>query len=236
MVQKVEHITKLDDNKTCDVYYLEIQIDDVQSHASNLISLITENSWINQLDPIAKVSFETKVNNTANALTSIFTDQSESSTVKDEFGEYMISIDSAQSLKDKLQHFVFPLAELWKEKVTNNHGFDFHTQTPDKLLAFGEAKYVSSGNAYGRAAEQVVRFISDEEKKDLGDLIFLKSLGADESAIDSCLNQRKKDFILGFSVNSENSELIKKNALQNENVLKLIDEAETLFLVGVHVI
>ena len=234
-IASCEHITLSDDKTPCDIYYLDIIVDSISDDAKSLISIISENSWINQLDPVSKVSFETKVKATASELVKLFTTQSLQNTVSEEFGEYMISLHSLESLKTQLNHKEFPLAELWKEKIKNNHGFDFHTETPEQLLSFGEAKYISNGNAYGRAAEQVVRFISDDEKKDYGDLLYLKNLNASDESVYRLLNDGKRCFAMGFSVNSNNLELIKKNALKNTDIRTLVNKAQTLYLIGVHI-
>lgn len=233
-IQKIEHIDKLSDGTSCDIFYLEIIIDDVYNHANELIIKIKDNSWINELDSMAKISYQRKVSDTAKKLEEIFKTpiDNTSSKLSEEFGEYMISLDSSESLKQSLNHKVIPLAELWKEKITGNHGFDFHTESPQKTIAFGEAKYRSTGNAYGVAARQVKVLI--EEEKDKGDVVNLMHLGVSEAAINN-LVANKRDFVLAYSVNSCNLEEIKINCLNNENVKFLNTQAQTLYLIGVHI-
>jgi hypothetical protein len=235
-IKNHKHITQLSNGTPCNIHYLDIEVNNIAADAQNLITIISNNSWITNLDPIARATFETKVQNTASVLVQLFNSQIGQSNVAEEFGEYMISMHSAESLRIQLGHKVFPLAELWKEKVKNNHGFDFHTETPNNTLAFGEAKYKSSGNAYITASEQVVRFISPDEKKDYGDLLFLQKLGASNTAVNNLLNNNKRSFILGFSVNSTNIALIQKNSLENANVISLAGVADELFLIGVHIV
>lgn len=233
-IQKFEHINKLSDGTSCNIYYLEIIIDDVYNHANELIIRIKDNSWINELDSISTASYQRKVSDTAKKLEEIFKTPIDSTSLKlsEEFGEYMISLDSSESLKQSLNHKIIPLAELWKEKITGNPGFDFHTESPQKTIAFGEAKYRSNGNAYGIAANQVKIFI--EEQKDKGDAINLQHLGVSDEAIRNLI-ANKRDFILAYSVNSDNLEKIKINCLDNENVKFLNMQAQTLYLIGVHI-
>lgn len=233
-IQKCEHIDKFSDETPCNIYYLEIIIDDVYKHAGDLIIKIKDNSWIDKLDAISKISYQRKVSDTAKKLEEIFKNQinSDASEISKDFGEYMISLDSAESLKQSLNHKIIPLAELWKEKITGNPGFDFHTESPQKTIAFGEAKYRSSGNAYGIAAKQVKEFIGEE--KDKGDVVNLRHLGVSETAIENLITN-KRDFILAYSVNSENPDKIKINCLNNSDVQFLNTQAQTLYLIGVHI-
>ena len=47
------------------IYIAFISIDDYKQEASQLISSIANTSWLKMLDKIDRISFETKVNNTA---------------------------------------------------------------------------------------------------------------------------------------------------------------------------
>ena len=84
------------------------------------------------------------------------------------------------------------LQKLWKEKISGNPGFDFHTETPTEFIAFGEAKYRAASNAYNLALKQIKDFI--QEKKDLKELSDLKNfVGA--KAISNISNLNLKAFI-----------------------------------------
>ncbi len=237
IIQKCELIKQFKDGTPCNIQYIELIIDNIQDTAENMISIITADSWISDLDPICKVSYQYKVKNTSKKLTEIFQNQIESpqQEILNTFGEYMISIESGEALKQSLNHKVFPLAELWKEKLTGNSGFDFHTETPDELIAFGEAKYRSSGNAYRVAAEQIQEFIQPEIRKDLGDASFLRDIRASQNAIQNLINN-KRDFILAYSMNSSNFDIVKNNCLNDSVIKELEKETSTLFLIGVHII
>lgn len=93
-IQQLEHINKLSDGTSCNIYYLEIIIDDVYNHADELIIKIKDNSWINKLDSISKASYQRKVSDTAKKLEEIFKTpiDTTSSKLSEEFGEYMISL------------------------------------------------------------------------------------------------------------------------------------------------
>lgn len=219
----------------CEINYLQIQISNIEEHAEELIKTITETSWVEQLDEYSKFNYQNKVKQTSLALVEIFKNPVTNTHLSEDFGEYVISLDAGKSLEQQLKHKVFPLAEFWKEKVIGNPGFDFHTETPSKLLNFGEAKYRSSGNAYAEAADQINRFIEPEIRKDHGDIINLKSIGASEEAIKNLMADIRA-FTLAYSVNSTDQDKIEKNVFKNEEVKKLIQNKMPLFFIGVQII
>lgn len=219
----------------CEINYLQIQISNIEEHAEELIKTITETSWVEQLDECCKANYQNKVRQTSLALVEIFRNPVNDNKLVEDFGEYVISLDAGKSLEQQLMHKVFPISEFWKEKVTKNHGFDFHTETPEKLLNFGEAKYRSSGNAYADAADQINRFIEPGIRKDHGDICDLKNIGASEESVKNLL-QDIRAFTLAYSVNSENQDKIEKNVFNNKEVKKLIENKMPLFFIGVQII
>lgn len=207
------------------ISYIEIQ--DINTHAKNLFEVISDTSWINNLNPIAKKSYEETANKTIEKLSKIFKEVK--NTVTKEFGEFLVSMSSGHCLKIKENHVVLPLSELWKEKLSNNHGFDFHTVSPSNKIAFGEAKYVSDDNSYNAAAKQVNDFI--EDSKDGIDAVHLMHLTTPESI--NNLLESKRGFIVAFSINSENYKLILDNTLKNEYILNLTKSCDELYIIGV---
>ena len=134
--------------------------------ATNLfvkLMTLSNTSWIAKLNPVAKMSYEEIALKTISKLVAIF--RSVENTVSSDFGEFMISMSSGHCLKEKHNHTVLPLSELWKEKLSNNHGFDFHTLSPEDKFSFGEAKFVSTGNSCTSAAKQVFRFAGEGKDK-----------------------------------------------------------------------
>lgn len=120
------------------VHLLYVVIDDINDCANTLITKVSDTSWISRLPDIPKASLSANAERTANNLVKIF--QGVDSQIKKEFGEFMISMTSGSSLESHLDHIVLPLSELWKPKSSGNEGFDFHTETPDERINFGEAK------------------------------------------------------------------------------------------------
>lgn len=213
----------------CSLHEFVLKIDDHKSYALDMIKEISDKSWIANLGIIAKMSYEASVNRTADELVEIFKLQSNSSKLTEEFGEFMISMSTIACLVDQLSHQKIPLAELWKEKLKGNPGFDFHTEAPSNILAFGEAKYRTTTNAYGVAASQVIQFI--EMRKDFGDCIHLQNFV--QNAVNRLVNEKIRSFTLAFSMESDNYSTIFKNALQNKDIQSIAKNSQELYLVGV---
>ncbi|MFT4849958.1 MAG: hypothetical protein ACI83B_002507 [Sediminicola sp.] len=214
-------------NAVADTYLFSIQIIDVNRRAHDLLNEISNTSWIQKLSPVAQASYTIVTHKTIAKLVHIFT--SVNNKVTKDFGEFMISMSSGECLNQVYNHTVLPLSELWKEKTSNNHGFDFHTLSPNDKFSFGEAKYTSSGNSYTTSAEQVVRFL--KEGKDGVDAVHLINFGS-STAIDNLI-KRKRGCIVAFSINSDNYKQILKNTLNNENVQELSKCCDELYIIGV---
>lgn len=213
--------------KTGRSYLLLIDISNPKKYARELIQTVSDTSWINGLDPIAKTSYEATAKRTITALVNIF--GKVNNRVTKEFGEYMVSLSAANCLETHLNHKQFPISELWKEKLLGNHGFDFHTETSTNWLAFGEAKYSSKSNGGRAAVKQVLRFIKEE--KDQNDANHLRNFASSKSL--ERLLQRKRAFSLAFSINSKNHALYFKRYLKSDLVKNLQGICNELFIIGI---
>lgn len=215
------------------VFIAFVSINNYKQEAVQLISKIADNSWLNQLDEIAQISFQTKVENTANKMIEIFRNVQSTNQIKSDFGEYLISLKSQEYLEQEHNHKQIPLSELWKEKVSGNGGFDFHTESPTAYITFGEAKYRSGKNvnAYKAASEQIVQFISPEQRKDLGDILLLQNLDVSQASIDN-LKIGKRSFAAGFSLHSTDYMLIETKIMNEPSIQNLIQTAEELYIIG----
>lgn len=119
---------------------------------------------------------------------------------------------------------------MFKQKISGNHGFDFFSETLSQFIVFGEAKYVSNSNGYGRALEQIERFIMEErDTSDLNDI--------DKFVSDLSLNnhtQNNKAFTCAFSATSIKSETLIDNILNNDHFNKIKHHRE-IILIAVNV-
>lgn len=212
---------------TAKVHLLVVQVNDIKTAANEIITALNDVSWITKLNPVAKLSYESTALRTITKLTTDF--GTVDSSVTSSFGEYLVSIAAGNSLGAVLNHTVFPVSELWKEKVTQNHGFDFHTESQQKVISFGEAKYVKGTNPYTASATQILEFI--KARKDGGDAVHLKNF-ASENAIQNLLKS-SRGFTVAFSMHSDKPESILKNALASDLIQKLIKCSHELQIVGV---
>ncbi|MCM8529118.1 MAG: hypothetical protein NE327_21530 [Lentisphaeraceae bacterium] len=213
------------------IYAFYIKVEDIEDATKELIENITDTSWVNQLDPIFKKSYEKTVEESVKNLVKKFKSGDDCKITKD-LGEFLVSINAGECLQNKLNHYFLPLSELWKEKVSNNHSFDMHTQCPEKIISFGEAKYRSTSNAYSNSAKQVKKFLNEE--KDRYDLLFLRDF-VDPQAIENFDFLNLKGLIVAFSLNSSDYEGILNNAIKSKSVQELLPLCNILYLIGVKV-
>jgi len=217
----------LQEGSTAEAYLFCIEVTDIKANAKTLIDGISDTSWMSKLDSVGKMTFKKTTDRTIEKLVEIF--KKVNNKITEDFGEYMISMNSGYCLRDKQNHEILPISELWKPKISGNEGFDFHTVSPNDRFSFGEAKYVSSGNAYGKAAEQVCKFI--DEGKDCGDAGLLNYFNK-PIAINN-LQDGKRGFVVSFSINSSDHETILKNSLENNDIKKLLKSCDELYIIGV---
>lgn len=228
IVNRQPSADELPDGVQAEIYLLGIEVDNVHDFAKEMVSIVSDTNWIQKLNPLGKASYEATAIRTIAALVQIF--NTSNGQISKDFGEFMVSLSASRTLGNELGHNSFPLSEIWKEKLTGNHGFDYYTECPEELINCGEAKFNSTNNAYGAAARQVCEFIDDE--KDLGDLVHLNYFSS-EVAVDKLVSNRERGFCLAFSVNSHNLERILVNSLANSDVIRLSKEAIALYIIGI---
>lgn len=211
------------------VYIAHVVITDVKAAAAEMIEIVKDTTWIDKLDAISEETFRARSARTITKLVDdIFAKVEDSVTV--EFGEYLVSVSAQRALEGKRKHVVFPLAEILKEKVTGNPGFDFHTESEVKQLCFGEAKYSASINPYTKALKQICDFI--ELKKDSAELADISKFATEDAPKNFLIN--KKGYTAAFSVNSADVLPIMNNALKCIHIGSLLDFPE-IFLIGVEI-
>ncbi|WP_206732238.1 hypothetical protein [Halarcobacter mediterraneus] len=226
---KHENMEDYDKTTDCEVYSIHVKVDDISTKAKQMIIMIQDTSWITELDIIERASFDARAQPTIDKLVHEILSKV-TTTLSDDFGEFLISVTAQDSLELQYNHTKVPLAELFKEKKSGNPGFDFHTETSTQLLAYGEAKYSGSINPYTKALKQIKGFL--DESKDKMELTDLKYFTSEES-ISSALED-KKAFVAAFSINSENPSDIIENALSSEHIEDLLDYEE-LYIIGIEV-
>jgi hypothetical protein len=206
-----------------------VKVSSLSDFAGKLTQVVLDTSWMTSLDKGTQRQYTYTVNETKNILVEIFEDAQKNNALNEEFGELMVSIGSARALENIFLHVKVPLAELWKPQAKQNEGFDFHTVCADELINFGEAKYSAKGNPHGLAITQADGFVDQE--KHFRDRAHLKSL-VKLGAIDK-LDDDRFGVVAAFSLNSNNPELIFRNALSSAQAVLKTGKITNFYLVGV---
>lgn len=221
---------KQDKIDACTVYEIHCEVDDLEKHVTQLIQKVSDSSWINSIENSLKqraatISFQRTVKSLTKAL-------KEYEDKPKDAGEYIVSVSALKALKS-LGHKEIPLSEFWKEQVSGNPGFDFHTITPDASYLFGEAKYLSGKTAAGSALKQIHRFIY-ERLQDEVDAAFLQDTGSSKDHFYPAqkFEQGIRVFAAAFSVKSKNIDTTFKNARKRDEIKDLKTFPE-LYLIAV---
>ena len=207
----------------------KVTVKDVKIMAAALTERVLDTSWISTLDRGTALQYRATVGQTGEVLKGIFTDALSNSQVKENFGELMVSMGAARSLGLLFHHIELPLAELWKSRIKQNDGFDFHTTCAGELIHFGEAKFSSTGSPYTEAILQVSDFLlNDKHHRDrayLRDMVGKKSLDS--------LEDEKFGIVAAFSINAKNEALIMKNAVNKAIAFAKNHDVSSIFVIGV---
>ncbi|MCF0052090.1 hypothetical protein LXM25_18630 [Dyadobacter sp. LJ53] len=222
---------------TGNVFVCHVKVEDLEKIALELSTKVVDRSWINELDARSKRAYETTAAKTAQALVEVFrTTRSADDKVASEFGELMVSMGSSKALEIVFGHRCLPIAELWKPKLAQNEGFDFHTVCASNYINFGEAKFSGSSSPYGGnsgdnsgAGGQADGFIN--ATKHLMDGVHLGALAGEIAA--GNLDTDQFGVILAFSINANNPLLVLKNAVENSQTYEHLKKAQNIYIVGV---
>ena len=211
------------------IYSIALEIPDIGKRAQEIFQVITDTSWLAPLDIIDQATYAARSKPTIDKIVNDILSKV-SSSITDEFGEYMVSDSGQTALAQHLNHIRAPLAELIKEKISGNPGFDFHTESPDLIITFGEAKYSGVQSTHGRALSQIGDFIA--QKKDIQELSDIRKFFHDV-AIENAASG-KKSFCAAFSIVSDDITTIMENALNSQYMTGLLCY-EAVYLIGVKV-
>lgn len=223
------------------VWFIRISIDNLQEIVTEIIRIIADVSWIEGLTSISKESFIARAQPTIDTLIKELTNYLESCDNKmiKTIGETVVSVSARSVIERSLQYRALPIAELIKQKVRGNPGFDFHHEKDELMIVFGEAKYVSNSNAYNRAISQIVKFIADKKHlKDIPDIERFVSPSVSNN-IHSCQSDRDRFcYSAAFSIvgkNLDDQKLI-NNIKNNDHFKELVSQNhKELVLVAVDI-
>lgn len=213
------------------------KISDLNQMALQLTTSVNNNSWVIDLDHRARRAYQTTAQKTAEALVKIFTNiYTPDNKVTSEFGELMVSMGSSKALEIVFGHRSLPIAELWKPKLSQNEGFDFHTICSEDIINFGEAKFSSNSSPYSGgsgessgAGGQADGFIAAE--KHLMNGPHLGSIAGDAPSAN--LDNDIFGIVLAFSINAANPLAILNNALVQSKTYENLKKAKNIYIVGI---
>ena len=210
------------------IVFMRINPEDKKEALKLIYQKLSDKLWIKRFNKsYIRASYNKRVEKTLSKLENALKLGEDDKITKDA-GEYLVSELSREALINELNYLDIPLAELRKEQKKSNPGFDFHTETDNQIIIFGESKYLSRDNAYGSALSQIVEFIKDE--KDLIELADLEDFVSDDSL--GNFENGKKGYAAAFSSHSISNQDLLNNILKNKDMQLLYNYEELLLIAG----
>ncbi len=208
------------------VTFIRVETEDLSVTIKDIITVLSNLSWISKFDnEYVRSSFEVRAKDTAEYLARNLKLNKDDS-VTSNTGEYVVSELAREAIVQKLGYLDIPLAELFKEQVVGNPGFDYYSANSEDIIVFGEAKYLSGQNAYGSGMNQVAKFIrTKQDISDLNDIdkfFDVKSLNA--------ANNGEKAYSVAFSTKSTSSDRIISGIKRHKQYQNLLKYKELIFV------
>lgn len=214
------------DPKHDNIYFMRIEPEDLSITIKQIIEVLFNLSWISQFDKeYIRSSFKKRATDTAQYLSRAMK-LGDDSKVTSDTGEYVVSELAREAIVSQMGYQDIPLAELFKEQVIGNPGFDYYSATKNKIIVFGEAKYISRQNAYGSGMNQVARFI--KEGQDISDLNDIDKFFDEDSL--KLANNGEKAYSIAFSSKTTSSNKIVENILKHKQYDNLAKHKEVHFV------
>ena len=205
------------------VRFIRVQPNDLKITLGYILDTLSSMCWISRMSEDLRQGYEVRVQGSIDKLNKEFTEGSESEIISNT-GEYIVSELTRSTIVNELNYMDIPLGEVFKQKGSNNPGFDIFTVNLKDQILFGEAKYVANANSYNNAIKQVNRFVS--EKRDLSDLPDLVPFTSFEARMKA--NNGDRGFIVGFSSTTISNERLEQNLKDNEAYKALPKDKEII--------
>ena len=223
---RILECTKIDEENHSNIRFIRIDPGNLSVTIKDIIASFSDMSWISKFDEeYVKKSFAKRAEASAQYLADKMKKGVEDGVTKDT-GEYVVSELARQALVNELKYLDIPLAELFKEQLSGNPGFDFYSANLEQIIIFGEAKYYSRQNAYGKGMEQVNRFIIEEQ--DISDLNDIDKFFEDCSLSKAASGE--KAYAVAFAAKTTKSEDIVKGIVSNKYYSNLATYKEVIYL------
>lgn len=218
--QKIEpHIT-----------FIRIQPTNINLTLGEVFKSMSDTSWINDFDKLyIKNAFTIRAEETIKHVADNIIAKSNNQITKDS-GEIVVSELSRLAIINEMNYLDIPLAELFKSQASGNDGFDFYSKNLNKIILFGEAKFLSDRNAYGKAFNKIVEFVSlNQDSSDLQDI--------DKFYCEESLNNHtkgQKGFMAAFASKSTSTTQI-INGIKANNDYNSLKKFNELICIAVNV-
>ena len=223
---KILECKKIDIEKRNNILFIRLEPENLSVTIKDIITSFSDMSWISKFDkPYVRESFSKRAEASAKYLANKIQKEDSDDITKDS-GEYVVSELARQALVNQLSYLDIPLAELFKEQISGNPGFDFYSANKEKVIIFGEAKYNSRQNAYGNGMEQVDRFI--QEGQDLSDLNDIDKF-FEEQSLDYAVSG-KKAYAIAFASKKTSSEIIINGIVSNTHYENIAVHKEVIYI------
>ena len=210
------------------VRFLRVEISNTAPAVQSIIEMIANTSWVTDLvDDTIKQSFLECAKPTITKLSNDLTKAVDSGATES-IGEYVVSVVARHIIEEIYDYRALPLAEVIKEKVSGNPGFDYHHEKDSIVLIFGEAKYKTGCNAYGVAFGQMVKFI--KLKKDIKEVATLGYFLSDDTKAN--ILKGKKGYSAAFSTAGKyvDTAALINNIKRNADFNELLEHEELLIV------
>ncbi|MBD5536251.1 MAG: hypothetical protein HDQ99_11440 [Lachnospiraceae bacterium] len=223
---KILECKKMDIEKHNNILFIRLEPENLSVTIKDIITSFSDMSWISKFDKLyVRESFLKRAEASAKYLADKI-QKAEGDDITKDSGEYVVSELARQALVNQLRYLDVPLAELFKEQVSGNPGFDFYSANKEKVIIFGEAKYNSSQNAYGTGMEQVDRFI--QEGQDLSDLNDIDKFFEEQSLELAALGN--KAYAIAFASKKTSSERIIDGIVCNTHYENIAVHKEIIYI------
>lgn len=214
------------------LHLFHIKINEHSTMIKEFIQHLADTSWIDKMGATDREAYEANaIKSIQKIVNDILTPElnvsPDKAVVISQSGQYIVSYAAQKGLNNKLDHKILPLAEIFKDRILGNSGFDFHTETPTAVIVFGESKYTSKSTPVNTALEQVQEFI--KEKKDAGEWIHLKNIISDEA---KAIYKEKKSYAVAFTLNCKDIDAKLKSFL-SKDILEPFKNHDELFFIGI---
>lgn len=209
---------------------IHVQVNNFLDIIDEFETYISNTTWIDDLDEIAQLTFKANVKKTIEkVVNNIIAKVKTSSKLSEDIGEYLVSYSAQKSLEINYKHTLIPLAELIKEKVSGNPGFDYHSISQNNIIVFGEAKFSVENTPRTRALSQIIDFIDD---RDNAELLWLKPF-LNKHVLKNIVDS-KKGYAAAFSYNNIDINKTFENAINAEELKTLVNHEE-IYLIAVEI-